>query len=77
MGAIQLLVGNLIEPKLMGKTLNISPLVAIFALSFWGVLWGVTGMLISVPVTVIIVIICSHFEKTRSIAIMLSDKVKN
>ncbi|MCB0402068.1 MAG: AI-2E family transporter [Flavobacteriales bacterium] len=76
-GAIQLLVGNLIEPKLMGKTLNISPLVAIFALSFWGVLWGVTGMLISVPVTVIIVIICSHFEKTRSIAIMLSDKVKN
>lgn len=75
-GATQLIIGNMIEPKLMGKTLNISPLVAIFALSFWGVLWGVTGMLISIPVTVIIVIICSHFEKTRPIAVMLSDKVK-
>ncbi len=76
-GSIQLLIGNLIEPKVMGSSLNISPLVAIFALSFWGVLWGVTGMLISVPVTVIIVITCSHFEKTKSIAIMLSDKVKD
>lgn len=76
-GATQLIIGNMIEPRLMGKTLNISPLVAIFALSFWGVLWGVTGMLISIPVTVMIVIICSHFEKTRPIAIMLSDKVKD
>lgn len=75
-GAIQLLVGNLIEPKIMGSSLNISPLLAIFALSFWGVLWGITGMIISVPVTVIIVIILSHFDKTKAIAIMLSDKVK-
>ena len=76
-GAIQLIIGNMIEPKLMGKTLNISPLVAIFALSFWGVLWGVTGMLISIPVTVIIVIICAQFPKTKPVAIMLSDKVRD
>ncbi len=75
-GAIQILVGNLLEPKLMGNSLNISPLVAIIALSFWGSLWGVTGMLLSVPITVIMVIIFSHFEKTKSIAIMLSEKGK-
>jgi predicted PurR-regulated permease PerM len=73
-GAIQLVIGNMIEPKIMGRTLNISPLVAIFSLSFWGVLWGVNGMLLSVPVSVIIVIVFSHFPKTRPVAIMLSEK---
>jgi AI-2 transport protein TqsA len=75
-GVIQIIVGNLLEPKLMGNSLNISPLVAIIALSFWGALWGITGMLLSVPITVIMVIIFSHFEKTKSIAIMLSEKGK-
>lgn len=75
-GAIQVLVGNLIEPKIMGSSLNISPLVAIFALSFWGVLWGVTGMILSIPITVIITIVLSHFPATKSVAIMLSDKVR-
>lgn len=76
-GAIQVLVGNFIEPKMMGSSLNISPLVAIFALSFWGVLWGVTGMILSIPITVIITIVLSHFPATRSVAIMLSDKVRD
>jgi predicted PurR-regulated permease PerM len=75
-GVIQVIVGNLLEPKLMGNSLNISSFVAIFALSFWGTLWGVTGMLLSIPITVIMVIIFSHFEKTKPIAIMLSEKGK-
>lgn len=73
-GTLQVLVGNLLEPKLMGNTLNISSFVAIFALSFWGALWGITGMLLSVPITVIMVIIFSHFSSTRPVAIMLSEK---
>jgi predicted PurR-regulated permease PerM len=73
-GGIQVIVGNLLEPKLMGNTLNISSFVAIFALSFWGALWGITGMLLSVPITVIMVIIFSHFNSTKAIAILLSEK---
>lgn len=73
-GAIQLIVGNVIEPKVMGNSLNISSLVVILALSIWGVLWGVTGMILSVPITVIMVIIFAEFESTRPIAILLSDK---
>jgi AI-2 transport protein TqsA len=73
-GLIQVLVGNIIEPKLMGNSLNLSSLVAIVALSFWGVLWGVTGMILSVPVTVIMIILFAEFEKTKPIAIMLSEK---
>ena len=75
-GAIQVIVGNLLEPKLMGNSLNISSFVAIFSLSFWGVLWGVTGMLLSIPITVIMVIVFAHFEQTKAVAIMLSEKGK-
>ena len=73
-GAIQIIVGNLIEPRLMGSSLNISPLVVFLTLALWGLIWGVTGMLLSVPITVILIIILSEFEGTRSLAIMLSQK---
>lgn len=75
-GTIQLLVGNILEPKLMGNSMNISALVTIFALSFWGAIWGVTGMILSVPITVITIIIFSEFPQTRPIAILLSEKGK-
>lgn len=75
-GAIQVVVGNLLEPKMMGNSLNVSSFVTIFALSFWGTLWGITGMILSIPITVIMVIIFSYFEKTKGVAIMLSDKGK-
>ncbi|MEM7373206.1 MAG: AI-2E family transporter [Bacteroidota bacterium] len=72
-GAIQIIVGNIIEPRLMGDSLNISALVVLLALSFWGALWGVAGMLMSVPITVIIIIVFAEFPSTRPVAILLSD----
>ncbi|MDH5599571.1 MAG: AI-2E family transporter [Cyclobacteriaceae bacterium] len=75
-GLIQVLVGNIIEPKMMGNTLNISSLVVLLSLSFWGAIWGITGMILCVPITVISVIICSEFPSTRPIAILLSEKGK-
>ncbi|RKW21699.1 AI-2E family transporter [Candidatus Gracilibacteria bacterium] len=71
---IQMIVGNVIEPKMMGNKLNLSPLVIIIALSFWGYLWGIIGMLLSVPLVVIMNIILSKFEQTRPISIFLSEK---
>lgn len=73
-GAIQVLVGNILEPKLMGNSLNISSLIAIIALTLWGIIWGVMGMILSIPITVIIIIVLSQFDKTKPIAIMLSEK---
>ncbi len=73
-GAVQIIVGNLVEPRLMGKTLNVSPLVTIVALAIWGQLWGVIGMLLSVPITVIMIIVLSQFKPTQKIAIILSEK---
>ncbi|MEM9051280.1 MAG: AI-2E family transporter, partial [Bacteroidota bacterium] len=58
---------------LMGKSLNLSPLVTILALVVWGQIWGITGMLLSTPITVVMVIIFSQFESTRSVAVLLSE----
>jgi predicted PurR-regulated permease PerM len=71
--AIQILVGNYVEPKVMGKSLNLSPLVVIIALSFWGAIWGILGMILSVPIVSVLVIICAQFDSTRTVAILLSE----
>jgi len=75
-GLVQVIVGNILEPKIMGNALNISSLVAILSLSFWGWLWGITGMILSIPITVMIVIVFARFPETRPIAILLSGKGK-
>ena len=74
--AAQVLVGNFLEPRLMGNSLNLSPLVILLSLSLWGSLWGVPGMFLCVPITVIAMIICSHFQQTRPIAVLLSGDGK-
>jgi predicted PurR-regulated permease PerM len=73
LGIVQWFIGNVLEPKIMGRTLNLSPLVTILALIVWGAIWGITGMLLSVPITVVMVIVFSQFESTRSVAILLSE----
>jgi predicted PurR-regulated permease PerM len=73
LGLVQWFIGNVLEPKIMGHTLNLSPLVTILALIVWGAIWGITGMLLSVPITVVMVIVFSQFESTRSVAILLSE----
>ncbi len=73
LGIIEWIIGNVIEPKLMGNSLNLSPLVTILALIVWGQIWGITGMLLSTPITVIMVIVFSQFDNTRNIAILLSQ----
>lgn len=73
LGAIQFIVGNLIEPRFLSNSLNLSPLVILIALAVWGAIWGILGMFLSVPITVMMMIIFAHFKKTRPIAILLSQ----
>jgi len=71
-GAVQVAVGNFVEPKLMGNSLNLSPFVVMMSLTLWGSIWGIAGMFLSVPITVILLIVLAHFDKTRYLAILLS-----
>lgn len=70
--AVMLIIGNFVEPKVLGDRLNLSPLSVIVALSFWGALWGVAGMFLCVPITVILMIIFAQFPTTRPVAVLLS-----
>ena len=74
--SVQLVSENIIEPKIVGRSLNLSSLATVISLSFWGAIWGITGMILSVPITVAIVIVFSKFDKTKAIAILLSEKGK-
>ena len=71
---IQMLIGNFFEPKLMGKSLNLSPMIMLITLSIMGKLWGISGMFLSVPLLVILLIIFSNIKSTKKIAIFLSEK---
>ena len=72
--SIQFLVGNVLEPKLMGRGLNLSPLVVLFSLIFWGWLWGIPGMLLSVPLTAAIRIGMEQIDATKTVAVLISSK---
>ncbi|MDM8559527.1 AI-2E family transporter [Candidatus Parabeggiatoa sp. HSG14] len=73
LGFVQFAIGNILEPKLMGRSLNLSTLVIFFSLVFWGTIWGILGMILCVPIMVIVVIILAHFPHSRPIAILLSQ----
>lgn len=70
---VQFIIGNFVEPKFLSKSLNLSPLVILFSLGIWGAIWGVIGMFLSVPITVMLMIIFAHFASTRPIAVILSQ----
>lgn len=75
MVAVQLIIGNGIDPLLMGQNLNLSPVTILAALVFWGLLWGVVGMLLAAPLTAILRIILAQFETTRPMSELLAGRL--
>ena len=72
-GVLQICIGNILEPRLMGSSFNLSPVVILLNLALWNAIWGIPGMFLCVPFLIIVAIVLSHFPQTRSIAIMLSS----
>ena len=71
--AVNITIGSIVEPKIMGKQQGISPLVVLISLLFWGWVFGVVGMFLAVPLTVIVKILCESNKDTKGFARMLSD----
>jgi len=70
---VQFLVGNVLEPRWLGKSLDLNPVVVLLALIFWGVLWGPVGMLLSVPITAVLKMLLERSDLTRPVADLLAD----
>lgn len=69
--SIQIIIGNIIEPKYTGKGLELSPVIILLSLFFWGTVWGVGGMFFAVPLTAIIKIILQNIDATKDIVTYL------
>lgn len=70
--AWQFAIGNFVQPRLMGESLNISALVVLLSLAVWGAIWGIPGMFLSAPLTVMLMIILAQVPGARWIAVLLS-----
>lgn len=76
LGGIQMLMGNVIEPRIMAFSLNLSPLLILVSLIFWGWLWGVLGMMLAVPLTATIKIITENIEPLKPLSVLMSGVIK-
>ena len=73
--AVNVVIGNIVEPRFMGQGLGLSALVVFLSLVFWGWLWGTVGMLLSVPLTMTLKIALESREETRWMAVLLGPPV--
>lgn len=68
----QFSIGNFVQPRMMGESLNLSALVVLLSLAIWGAIWGIPGMFLSAPLTVLMMVLFAQSDSTRWIAILLS-----
>jgi AI-2 transport protein TqsA len=69
----QNLIGNVIEPKLMGDRLNLSPLVIIISLIFWSVIWGAVGVILAVPITAVLRLAFDQVPMLKPVASLMGS----
>ena len=72
LSAAQFVIGNFLDPYVMGNSLNLSPFAILVSLTIWSGLWGIAGAFLAVPITSILTIVLSGFAGTRPIAVLLS-----
>ncbi len=70
--AIQLIIGNVIDPMLTGRSLNMSSVAIVLLLAFWGTIWGIVGMFLCVPIMMLMMIVCANVPSWRWVAVLLS-----
>ncbi len=68
----EMILGNIIDPKLQGVQLNMSPFVILLMLAVWGYIWGIAGMFLAVPITCVLQVVCASVDSLRPLSILLS-----
>jgi len=76
METVQIVMGNVIEPRMMAFSLNLSPLLVLVSLIFWGSLWGIVGMVLAVPLTATVKIFLENIEPLRPVAVLMGGEIK-
>lgn len=76
MTALNFILGNILEPRIEGKQMDLSPFVILVSLTLWAYIWGFVGMILAVPMTVIIKIICENVSFLKGVAVLLGNEPK-
>jgi AI-2 transport protein TqsA len=74
-GMVQFVIGNVLEPKMMGESLGLHPVTVLLFLMFWGLVWGIPGMFLAVPITAILKIVLCRIPTTVPVANLLAGKL--
>ncbi|MES1241490.1 MAG: AI-2E family transporter [Acidobacteriota bacterium] len=74
--ALQFAIGNVVEPRIVGHSLDLSPVLVLLSLIFWGWLWGPWGMILAVPITSTIKIVCENIEGLRPLSVLMSGSAE-
>lgn len=74
-GSVQFLLGNVVEPRLMGRSLDLHPVTVMLTLIFWGTIWGVVGMFLATPMTAVVKILLERSELTRPLAMVMAGRL--
>jgi len=74
-GVVQFGIGNVLEPRMMGRSLDLHPVTVLLTLMFWGALWGIVGMLLAVPMTAIAKLLFEKSELTRPVAELMAGRL--
>jgi AI-2 transport protein TqsA len=73
--ASHMVIGNVIEPQLMGDDLDLHPITILLALVFWSLVWGIVGAFVSVPLTAVMKVALEQHQTTRGVAELLAGRV--
>jgi AI-2 transport protein TqsA len=71
---VQLIMGNFLEPRYLGESMDLHPVTILVFLIFWGLVWGVAGMFLAVPITAVMKIILDRFSTTKPVAELLAGR---
>jgi AI-2 transport protein TqsA len=74
-GLVQFAIGNVIEPYVMGERLDLHPVTVLLSLIIWGLIWGIVGMFLAVPITAIIRLVLDRLDTTRPVAELLAGRL--
>lgn len=73
---LQFTIGNVVEPRIFGHSLDLSPILVLLSLIFWGWLWGAWGMVLAVPITSMVKIVCANIPPLRPLSILMSGSAE-
>lgn len=77
LGSMQFLIGNILEPYVLGEIMDLHPITVLICLVFWGLIWGVAGMFLAVPITAVLKIVFDRIDATRAFAELLAGRFPN